>query len=39
MAVKLDIREPAVFGTILAVLLGWRWWAHREKKKRELAAA
>ena len=39
MAVKLDIREPAVFGAILAALLGWRWWAHREKKKRELAAA
>ncbi len=39
MAVKLDIREPAVFGAILAALLGWRFWARREKKKREIAAA
>ena len=35
MAVKLDIREPAVFGLILAVLLGWRW---RERKRRSAAA-
>lgn len=36
MAVKLDIREPAIFGLILALLLGWRW---RERRKRALAAA
>ena len=25
MAVKLDIRGPAIYGAILALLLGWRW--------------
>jgi len=36
MAVKLDIREPAVFALILAVLLGWRW---RERQKRAATPA
>lgn len=31
MAVKLDIREPAVYALILAFLLGWRW---RERARR-----
>ena len=31
MAVKLDIRGPAIYGAILALLLGWRW---RESRRR-----
>lgn len=31
MAVKLDIRGPAVYGAILALLLGWRWRESRRK--------
>lgn len=34
MAVKLDIREPAIYGMIIAVLLGWRWRQRRERIKR-----
>lgn len=34
MAVKLDIREPAIYGMIIAVLLGWRWRERRERIKR-----
>lgn len=34
MAVKLDIREPAIYGMIIAVLLGWRWRQRRERTKR-----
>lgn len=32
MAVKLDIREPAVFALILAFLLGWRWRARQRRQ-------
>jgi sulfoxide reductase heme-binding subunit YedZ len=35
MAVKLDIREPAVYGLILVALLGWR---VREARRRRAAA-
>jgi sulfoxide reductase heme-binding subunit YedZ len=38
MAVKLDIREPAIYGLILALLLGWRWRdARRSAAIREAA--
>ena len=33
MAVKLDIREPAVYMLILAALLGWRWNASRQARQ------
>jgi sulfoxide reductase heme-binding subunit YedZ len=33
MAVKLDIRGPAIYGAILALLLGWRWRESRRKKE------
>lgn len=36
MAVKLDITEPAIYGAILALLLGWRW---REARRTRLANA
>jgi sulfoxide reductase heme-binding subunit YedZ len=32
--VKLDVREPAVYAAILAVLLGWRWLKHRQRRLR-----
>jgi sulfoxide reductase heme-binding subunit YedZ len=38
MAVKLDVREPAVFAAIFAVLLGWRWREARLKKADRSAA-
>ena len=27
--VKKDVREPLVYATLAAALLGWRWWRHR----------
>ncbi len=32
LQVKADITEPVIYGTILAVLLGYRVWASRQKK-------
>jgi sulfoxide reductase heme-binding subunit YedZ len=34
MAVKLDVREPAIYGAIVALLLGWRWWESRKSRLR-----
>jgi sulfoxide reductase heme-binding subunit YedZ len=39
--VKLDAREPAVYAAILAALLGYRWYRHRQhgrKRSRAVAA-
>lgn len=33
MSVKKDITEPAVFGIVFALLLGWRVWASRNGRK------
>jgi len=35
--VKLDVREPAVYAAILAALLGWRWYRHRERQRTRRA--
>ena len=32
--VKADVREPLVYFAVLAGLLGWRWWKHRERLSR-----
>lgn len=32
--VKADVREPLVYFAVLAALLGWRWWKHRERLNR-----
>jgi len=32
--VKADVREPLIYFTVLAGLLGWRWWKHRERLSR-----
>ena len=32
--VKADVREPLVYFAMLALLLGWRWWKHREPASR-----
>jgi sulfoxide reductase heme-binding subunit YedZ len=36
--VKADVREPLVYFAILAVLLGWRWWKHKERVARATRA-
>ena len=36
--VKSDIREPALYAGILAVLLGWRVWKWRQKRRNAAAA-
>lgn len=39
--VKTDVREPALYAAILAVLLGWRawkWWSGLSRKRRTAAA-
>jgi sulfoxide reductase heme-binding subunit YedZ len=37
--VKKDIRQPLVYVTILAVLLGWRLWRRRATQRRNAAPA
>jgi len=37
--VKADVREPLVYFAILAALLGWRWWKHRERVTRSARTA
>jgi len=37
--VKADVREPLIYFAVLAVLLGWRWWKHRDRLSRATAAA
>lgn len=37
--VKADVREPLLYLAVLATLLGWRWWKHRERVARTVAAA
>jgi sulfoxide reductase heme-binding subunit YedZ len=37
--VKADVREPLVYFALLAVLLGWRWWKHRDRLSRAVPAA
>lgn len=32
--VKADAREPLFYFAALALLLGWRWWKHRERLSR-----
>ena len=32
--VKLDAREPAVYAAILAALLGYRWYRHRQRNRK-----
>jgi len=39
MAVKLDIREPAIFGAIFAALFLWRWREARRKASERPATA
>ncbi len=34
MAVKLDVTGPAIYGAILAALLGWRWRESRRASRR-----
>lgn len=36
--VKADVREPLLYLAMLAVLLGWRWWKHRERVSRAVRA-
>ncbi len=36
--VKADVREPIVYFAVLAALLGWRWWKHRERLSRAAPA-
>lgn len=36
--VKADIREPLLYLGMLAVLLGWRWWKHRDRMSRAVRA-
>ena len=35
--VKKDIREPLIYATILTVLLGYRIWKRRQKRRRQTA--
>lgn len=37
--VKADVREPLVYFALLALLLGWRWWKHRQRLSRVAPAA
>lgn len=37
--VKADVREPLLYVAALAVLLGWRWWKHRDRAARAASAA
>lgn len=37
--VKADVREPMLYFAMLAVLLGWRWWKHRERIARATRVA
>lgn len=37
--VKLDIREPAIYAAILAVLLGYRWHRYRVRTRKRPAVA
>ena len=37
--VKADVREPLLYLAALAVLLGWRWWKHRDRLSRAAPAA
>jgi sulfoxide reductase heme-binding subunit YedZ len=37
--VKKDIREPLVYATIAAVLLGWRWWRQRRATRQPRATS
>ncbi|HEX9708307.1 MAG TPA: protein-methionine-sulfoxide reductase heme-binding subunit MsrQ [Steroidobacteraceae bacterium] len=37
--VKADIREPAVYAAIAAILLGWRLWRHRRRRAAQTAPA
>jgi len=36
--VKADVREPLLYLGTLAVLLGWRWWKHRDRVSRAVGA-
>ena len=31
--VKADIREPLIYATVLALLLGWRLWRRRDARR------
>jgi len=37
--VKADLREPALYFAILAVLLGWRWIRHRQRLRQSAPTA
>jgi sulfoxide reductase heme-binding subunit YedZ len=37
--VKADVREPLIYFGVLALLLGWRWWKHRDRLARSAGAA
>lgn len=37
--VKADVREPLVYFAVLAALLGWRWFKHRERISRAASPA
>jgi sulfoxide reductase heme-binding subunit YedZ len=36
--VKADVREPLLYLGVLALLLGWRWWKHRDRVSRAVRA-
>ena len=36
--VKADIREPLIYALVLAALLGWRWYRHRQRRAATLGA-